>query len=321
VPVNGFYLLSDGRLHCFLPYSSDLGAMIDTHKLIHDIEEMHPNLFRNFTPSPEGYLYHANEVAFAFLFTLYKKAKSRIGAHQAADELGPDFDDFFPLKPYLSGAAQLEFFRLHGESMGQTVRLRRIAKFHDAEKLFRLFKHFESAQISMDGLFRVLLDLDAKKEAVSLLRDRFLGRVLERKSVLDLAESHAFHVNRHNRPVNIESLAEFLLVYEPLARKERSMTEKEREAAVSIGKRIGSVVAKKDGRKGDLFSLRKARTVADFLRELNRLQFRYPIAVPPDVYEGALRHDSFEEFRGFCMVAALNTFNAIVSSKVKEEQQ
>lgn len=94
------------------------------------------------------------------------------------------------------------------------------------------------------------------------------------------------------------------------------MTDSERQAAVSLGKRIGSLVAaEKDGRKGDLFSLRKARTVADFLAELNRLQFRYPLAVPPETYDGALRQDTFEEFRGFCMVAALNAFNARITSK------
>ena len=94
------------------------------------------------------------------------------------------------------------------------------------------------------------------------------------------------------------------------------MTDTERQAAVSLGKRIGSIVAEeKDGRKGDLFALRKSRTVAGFLGELNRLQFRYPLAVPPETYEGALRQDTFEEFRGFCMVAALNSFNAKISSR------
>ena len=74
VPAGGFYLRSDDRLHCFFPYSNDLRVMLDSHHLIHDIEEEDPNYFRNFTPMPAGYLNHANEVAFSFLFTLYRQS-------------------------------------------------------------------------------------------------------------------------------------------------------------------------------------------------------------------------------------------------------
>ncbi len=38
--------------------------------------------------------------------------------------------------------------------------------------------------------------------------------------------------------------------------------------------------------KGGLFRLRKTRTVADFVNELARLQFRYKIDVPKDVLDG-----------------------------------
>ncbi len=361
VPANGFYLLSGGRLHCFFPYSSDLRVMLDSHALIYDIEEDHPNHFRNFTPVPSGYLNYANEAAFTFLFTLYDKARARTDTAKAAAK-SPDLAGFFPIEQLFSADSPLEFYRLHGELMGQTIRVKRIAKFYDASTYFRLFKQLDQAsskeQISaiegdtpgaqpgsatspshsppagaaemnlkgpgkslVERLYLQLLDREAKGEAVSLTRDRFLGRVLEKRSVLDLAESHAYHVNR-GAGVNISAIARFVLFYEPLVRKERSMTDTERQAAVSLGKRIGSVVAEeKDGRKGDLFSLRKARTVANFLAELNRLQFRYPLAVPPETYEGALRLDTFEEFRGFCMVAALNAFNAKMSKKNTKEGQ
>ena len=179
------------------------------------------------------------------------------------------------MEEFLSGASPLEFYRLHGELMGQTVRVKRIMKFYDASSWFRFFSRLDKMHQNDRGpaekgsavperhlvekLYAQLLDRDAKKEGMSLMRDRFLGRVLEKKSVLDLAESHVFHVNRGTKPVNISAIAEFVTLYEPMVRKERSMTDTERQAAVSLGKRIGSVVAaEKDGRKGDLFSLRKA---------------------------------------------------------------
>ncbi len=61
--------------------------------------------------------------------------------------------------------------------------------------------------------------------------------------------------------------------------------------------------------KGGLFRLRKTRSVADFVNELARLQFRYKIDVPKDVLDGdVFCPELFEEFRGFCVVSALNKF-------------
>ncbi len=58
-----------------------------------------------------------------------------------------------------------------------------------------------------------------------------------------------------------------------------------------------------------MFRLRKSRTVADFVNELARLQLRYGIDVPKDVLDGeTFTPELFEEFRGFCVVAALNRF-------------
>ena len=68
--------------------------------------------------------------------------------------------------------------------------------------------------------------------------------------------------------------------------------------------------------KGGLFRLRKTRTVADFVNELARLQFRYKIDVPKDVLEGdVLCPELFEEFRGFCVVSALNRFQYLTAKR------
>ena len=62
--------------------------------------------------------------------------------------------------------------------------------------------------------------------------------------------------------------------------------------------------------KGAFFQLRKTRTLADFLKELARLQNRYPkITLPPEALNATIfNHASFEEYRGFCVVAALSRF-------------
>jgi hypothetical protein len=62
--------------------------------------------------------------------------------------------------------------------------------------------------------------------------------------------------------------------------------------------------------------LRKTRTIADFVNELARLQFRYKIDVPKEVLDGdTFCPDLFEEFRGFCVVAALNRFQYLTRKR------
>ncbi|MHC5543577.1 hypothetical protein ACYOEI_35585, partial [Singulisphaera rosea] len=138
-------------------------------------------------------------------------------------------------------------------------------------------------------------------------------------------ERHAFHANLHSgsgKSSPVGPLRDFAQLYEVKLRKGTPMSESF-EAMVKtstwLGEKIGQAVADavnspKDGEsrgraKGALFRLRKTRTTADFMNELARLQVRYGIDVPKDVLDGrTLTPDRFEEFRGFCVVAALNRF-------------
>ena len=54
------------------------------------------------------------------------------------------------------------------------------------------------------------------------------------------------------------------------------------------------------------------------MNELARLQFRYKIDVPKDVLDGdTFNPDQFEEFRGFCVVAALNRFQYLTRKRTE----
>jgi hypothetical protein len=182
-------------------------------------------------------------------------------------------------------------------------------------------------------LFLALIDFDQKAENRTLIRDKFCDAVLRCESVLGLVEQHAFYVNTHSdtgkaRPVG--SLLDFARLYEVDLRKGTEM-EKPYQAMVNtatwLGDTIGKALAEAvQGRgegastasparesigkaKGGLHRLRKTRTVADFVNELARLQLRYGIDVPKDALDGqTFTPESFEDFRGFCVVAALNKF-------------
>ena len=97
------------------------------------------------------------------------------------------------------------------------------------------------------------------------------------------------------------------------------MDNQAREVAVKLGQQIGGTAASdpkniKRG-KGDLFKLRKTRTIPDFLEEVNRLQFRYNLNITRNIYEGVITKENFKEFKQYVMIAALNTYNGKLSYK------
>jgi hypothetical protein len=160
------------------------------------------------------------------------------------------------------------------------------------------------------------VDFQQKNENTTLMRNRICERILKKKSILDQVEIFVYRAEKNY----IKPIVDFLLIYEPEVRKDDSMTREEQDAAVALGRRIGMAVAKsEDGKKGDLYALRKARKKVDFLEQINRLQFKLgsEFVVPADVYEGKLNDENFIEFKQFCMIAALNSFNAATTEAKK----
>ncbi len=218
---------------------------------------------------------------------------------------------------------------------GQVWMARDFWTYQDVVYLARLFARMQRPVLTKAGkvfhecqpgsLFRALVDFEAKDESKTLLRDRVCESILRRQPVLHLIERHVFHVNTHADPgksTKIEPLLDFARLYEIELRKGTPMEDAYQamvKTSTWLGDTIGKAVAdavvdrrKSESRgqaRGALFRLRKTRTTSDFMNELARLQFRYEIDVPRDVLDGrTFNRETFEEFRGFCVVAALNRF-------------
>jgi len=312
VPVNGFYLSQGDDLFAFFPYSVSFEKMLEVYAPLQDAKYKDPKLFKNFRHPlgfekfEEGYFQKPFEVAFAFLYTLYKK----VLLHQKSDEGGGvlNWEDMCNLT---ISKAPLEFVVLHAESKGPTSMGKMVWLFRDSVYFFRLMKELEENDIKVKEVMRLLIDFSQKNENKTLVRNRVCERILKKQSALDLVEFHAFSSDQ----TYIKPLYDFVMKFEPVVRKEGSnMSIEDQEVAVTLGKRVGMVVGE-NGKKGDLFALRKARRKTDFLSELNRLQFKYQLTIPPDVYGGKLTDANFVEFKQFCMIAALNSFNAATHSK------
>lgn len=312
VPINGFYLSQGGNLFAFYPHSVSLEKMLDVYMTLQDAKYEDPKLFKNFQHPlgfekyAEGYFQKPFEVAFAFLYTLYRK----VLLHQKADEVVGvlNWEEMCNLT---ISKAPLEFVVLHAEAKGPTSMGKMVWLFRDSVYFFRLIEDMEKSKINIKEVMRLLIDFSQKNENRTLIRNKVSERILKKQPILDLIESYVFSVDM----TYIKPIVEFIIRYEHIIRKEgNAMTIDAQEAAVTLGKRVGMTVAE-NGKKGDLFALRKARRKTDFLNELNRLQFKCKLVVPPDIYEGKLTDLNFMEFKQFCMIAALNSFYAATQSK------
>ena len=309
VPVNGFYMINDGRFQIFLPYSTDLQKMNDVYGALHAVEYEDPYLMRNFKHPLGGYFQKPFELTFAFLYSLYLTlTKKRDSDQQEEYEL--DYQKLFDL---VLSKASLEFFVTSTEDLGQTQMGKMVWPFQDAVYFFRLMDTMERKGVKIKEVMQKFLDFDQSiNENKSLIRNRICERILKKQSILDLAEQHTFHICK-SEDKYIVPIYEFVLKFETILKEGgNGMEQTGVDAAVKLGKRIGgSIAGAQNGKKGDLFALRKVRKLEDFLNEVSRAQFKYNFSVPTEIYEGYLNRETFAEFKQFCMIAALNAYNGV----------
>lgn len=183
-------------------------------------------------------------------------------------------------------------------------------------------------------LMTTLIDFTSKKNK-TLLRNKVCERILTKQSVLSLMEQHAYHKFsqwKPGEPLMISVLRDFALLYEPEICEVHGMTKTEFEqmaqSAKWLGEKIADAVAgfsdgesnergESAGRsKGVFFRLRRARTLQDFQEEIIRIQMRYKLDVPAHALDAdRFNPETFAQFKGFCVIAALSRFEYRTKSK------
>lgn len=298
VPSNGFYMYQGENIFIFLPYAFSLEKMYKTSELLQTITFDDPNHYRNFEHSLGGYFQHPFEVIFTFLYTLYEKFAMSL----KSDEVG--------INEFKLNEASVDYFIIHAKNEGNTFATKMIWPFRETDYFYKLIQEIETrTQTKIKESLALLVDyLQPKSENKTLLRNRVCERMLKKQSILELVEKHIFCTEISF----LKPLMDMLMAYELLIREDDDMFQDVQGVAVKLGRSVGMAVGHSTyGKKGDLFQLRKSRRKVDFLEQLNRLQFKLgsEFNVPSDVYEGKLTDENFTEFKQFCMVSALNSYN------------
>jgi len=324
VPVPGFYVTDGGASHMYFPYSTSLEKMHETFGSFESIKTRDPYLLRNFDTDLGGYFKKPYEQLFSFLYSVYRRVLSKTGPDDQEEDT-PDFD-FEKMYNLVLSRAPLEIFVLYTEALGDTQMGKMIWPFRESVYMFRLFEYMESHGIPLRQMMQILVDSNQDKdENKTLMRNRICERILLRQSTVDLVEQHVFRINT-SKVQYIKPVHDFVIAYEKILIQEKDPMKQELiDTAVSLGKTIGMAISPKSGRerkqgKGDLFRLRKARRPEDFLNEVNRIQMKYGASVTADLYKnGEAFGQNFQEFKQFCMIAALNTYN-FMNQPDKEQQ-
>jgi hypothetical protein len=223
--------------------------------------------------------------------------------------------------------APLQLVLLVVGSKGQTFIIKNIIFYNDTAYVFRLLNLMDETNISFNGLYNSLYN-SIDKDKGNDFRNQFFYRVLNKKSVVLQAERFAFHISMlsKDQPVYLKEIVDFVRFYET-GMGVAQMNKEQVEVAVNLGKSI--VLQAKENLnpdefkkiKGDLFTLRKCRTKGTFLSQINTLQLRYGLSVSGRIAEGILENVPFEEFKAYCMLGALNTFNSLSKAKKDEGGQ
>lgn len=286
------------------------------------------------TKSGNRLLYYARlpyELLWAFLHDTYSSLRTEAEKHaQSAVELME-----FCLKPVVETPLQL--FLLVIGYKGQTFIVKEIINYSEAAYAYRLL-HYLHDQFTDDHklLFKVFHDMYLPKEGKSfdinnnLWRNHILKKVLHKETILQNMESLAFRKSSSEEFPYLGDMINFTRSYQIKIQEGKGMTQEQVDVAVNLGKQI--VLSAKDATKesqdsnfdrikGDLFALRKTRTPTDFLEQLNRIQFRYNIVVSNQILGGILEKVCFQDFKSYCLLAALNTFNNVKRPRENKDKQ
>ena len=244
----------------------------------------------------------------------------------------------------LCRGAPVNFAVVAARKMGNLWMGRDFQTFTDVLYIARLLDLMTSVVPSENGpqrqrcspkrLMSTLIDFSSKKNK-TLLRNKVCERILTKQSVLSLLERHAYHKFsqwKPGEPLMISVLRDFALLYEPEICEAHGMKKTEFEqmaqSAKWLGEKIADAVAgftdgessergESVGRsKGVFFRLRRARKLEDFQEEIMRIQMRYKVDIPAHALDAdRFNPETFAQFKGFCVIAALSRFEYRQKSK------
>ena len=217
----------------------------------------------------------------------------------------------------------VQFYVLYAEDSGDTFLSKNLIVYNEVGYFYRLIHYLKKIGVNTRIFFHSLYEEDFS------YREKVIRNILKKNSILFLIEQICFRKVMTEQFISMKHILNFTIEYEQIIRGDE-MNKEQIETAVNLGKQIVIQAVEIAGMgeenekqalkkiKGDLYQLRKTRNKTDFLNQINNLQFRYGVSVSNRLLEGTLEEVNFEDFRAYCILGALNVYNA--KNKDKEDK-
>lgn len=277
-----------------------------------------------------------NEFLFMLIYTFYKIILVKnIDIQQKPQEWNPFEESEFKLIP-------ISIISFKADKYASTMRPNTFEYYNNFKFIIRLIYSFERNNIIFKDLLSNLKFLKPsfrtnknKYRLERQLRNRVLGKFLNLKSVIDEIEIlfyDCFKYKMSNEYIpykDYNNLTKFLIEYEKIIKfgGNIKMNKELQEKSINLGKSIGQGIlnagddrlSNAKGGRSYLISLRKARTLQQFLSEINRMQFKYNLGISNDILNG-INEQNFIYVKQFSLISALNQINQVFNIKQKENK-
>lgn len=302
-----------------IKHSIDNQRKIGSSSVLRSVDENY--FYKNIGFDSEGLIIRARmpyELLWAYFVDTYSILKSNAITIQTDND-----DDLLQILGDIT-SAPIEIIVIYLREKGQTFITKELIVYNDVSYAYRLIDYLLKKGIDLKGVYNSLYETDNKGDLLPS-RNKVLRKVLNKHCILLDIEGIVFRKVFNKKTINVTNILKFLQEYY-LVVKEDIMSREQIDIAVKLGRQIVNQAYEVGGKdknilkriKGDLYTLRKTRTVTDFITQLNTLQFRYGISVSKSITEGVLNEVPFEDFKGYCIMGALNSFNYL-SSNLKDK--
>ena len=274
------------------------------------------------------------EVAFTLIYNFYKKVISNYGNLNESSSNDDFFEGLFADYPPFT------ILCTKADALGNTLRPNNFSTIDKLRSIIRTMHHLEKNGVIFSRLLPSLklIKPSSKNSNNSfrlerVLRDNILERFLQKRTVLDLIE-HLYYrcftyicADEYIGYKDYKQIFNFLQQYESNI---NDMDEELQQQAIKLGQQIGikmkshdeSVNEKANAKKGrgDLISLRKARTLKQFLDELIKVDFKYGLLVKEELAT-RINESNYYTIKQFLIIGALNVLNPAIHPYTKTDKK
>ncbi|UCH93759.1 MAG: hypothetical protein JSV88_26305 [Candidatus Aminicenantes bacterium] len=286
------------------------------------------------------------EFLFMLIYTFYKNFLETAGID--IEKKSMDWD-LFKESDYQDVPISLVCFK--ARPLGNTLRPYSFEEIDKFKFIVRMIFYLEKNGVMIRNVLQGLkflkpslkknMEFNKRLRLERIMRNRVLEKVVKFKSILEDIETLFFNcykllaIKEDVGGKDFNQLMRFVFTYEKFIHYggEGNMDPELQEKSINLGKSIGQGILlfenpdknpekkKSNARngRGYIISLKKSRTMKQFLDEIIRLQTKYSISVSSEIVK-KINPQNFETIKQFAIISALNQLNTVLQPVKKEDK-